>query len=82
MKVESRRVRRQLARELKEPFKPLYNGLVPATYEETYGIGRERFSNKFVTFEAIEVAEEAKKGFFQKMKDKFRGKKKKLKESK
>lgn len=80
MKVESRKVRRQLAREMKTSFQPLYNGIVPQTYKEAYGIGRERFSNKFVQFDAVvPVAEEVKQGFFDKMKEKFKGAKNKLK---
>lgn len=83
MKVESRKVRRQLAREMKTTFQPLYNGIVPQTYKETYGIGRERFSNKFVQFDAVApVSEEVKQGFFGKLKEKFKGAKKKLKGNK
>lgn len=31
-------------------FEPQYNGNSPTSYEEHYGVGKERFNNKFVDF--------------------------------
>ncbi|PAD70580.1 hypothetical protein CHH83_01900 [Bacillus sp. 7586-K] len=46
--LQSRKERRKAAKENKSPFFPEYNGEVK-TYEEMYGVGYERFNNKFVT---------------------------------
>jgi hypothetical protein len=45
----SRRERRAEARKNKTEFIPQYNGKAPQTYKEYYGVGYERFNNKFVT---------------------------------
>ncbi|WP_156341134.1 hypothetical protein [Cytobacillus solani] len=45
----SRRERRAEARKNKTAFVPQYNGKAPQSYEEYYGVGYERFNNKFVT---------------------------------
>ena len=47
--TKSRRERRAEARKNTTEFVPMYNGKGPQTYEEMYGIGYERFNNKFVT---------------------------------
>lgn len=61
MKFKSRRQRRKEARESGVPFEPQYkeseivysDGVVqklagePRTYKETYGVGYERFDNKY-----------------------------------
>lgn len=46
--MESRKVRRQKAKNDGVQFEPQYNGSSPVTYEEHYGVGNERFNNKFV----------------------------------
>lgn len=46
--MKSRRGRRAEARRNKTEFQPVYNGRGPQSYEEMYGIGYERFNNKFV----------------------------------
>lgn len=69
--MKSRRERRQEAKEKKVKFEPQYssgkrfvNGEViivggePKTYEEAYGIGYERFNDKFVTIKEVENKEE------------------------
>ena len=33
-------------------FEPQYNGNSPTSYDEHYGVGKERFNNKFVNFTA------------------------------
>lgn len=45
--LKPRRVRREEAREQGVPFEPIYNGEKPKTHEEMYGIGYERFDNKY-----------------------------------
>lgn len=47
---QSRSERRKLAKENGVNFKPKYNGKGVKTFKEAYGIGNERFNNKFVTF--------------------------------
>lgn len=46
---KSRKERRKEAKENKGKFTPMYNGGSPKTHEEYYGVGYERFNNKFVT---------------------------------
>lgn len=53
-----RRERRELARKNKTEFVPQYNGLQPRTYEEAFGVGYERFNNKFVTIKEVEEVKE------------------------
>ena len=48
----NRKERRNLARESKVEFVPQYNGNVK-TYEEFYGVGYERFNNKFVIIKEV-----------------------------
>ena len=36
-------------------FEPQYNGNSPTSYEKHYGVGKERFNNKFVDFTAKPV---------------------------
>lgn len=36
-------------------FQPQYNGRPPVAYEEHYGVGKERYNNKFVDFIAKPV---------------------------
>lgn len=43
----SRRERRKLARLNNKAFVPQYNGSEPKTYKEMFGIGYERFNDKF-----------------------------------
>lgn len=50
---QTRRQRREEARNNKEVFAPLYNGKEPVSYEEFYGVGNERFNNKFVTIKEV-----------------------------
>lgn len=45
----SRRERRNAARKTKESFLPMYNGGAPKSFKEAFGVGYERFNNKFVT---------------------------------
>lgn len=70
--MKSRRERREEARKNKTEFEPQYKtgykydvtgkrialGGEPKTYEEMFGIGYERFNNKFVTIKEVEVKEE------------------------
>lgn len=44
----TRKQRRENARKNNEVFTPQYNGNKPVTYAEFYGVGYERFDNKFV----------------------------------
>lgn len=44
-----RKERRKLAKMNRNKFEPFYNGEEPKSYEEAYGVGYERFNNKFVT---------------------------------
>ena len=46
----TRRQRRQSARQNNIKFEPDYNGNSPTSYSEHYGVGNERFNNKFVNF--------------------------------
>jgi hypothetical protein len=57
--VLPRRKRREIARENKGEFFPIYNGKDPISYEEYYGKGYERFNNKFVTIKEVEEVEKA-----------------------
>lgn len=47
--MKSRKERRQEAKESGVAFVPQYNGGNPVSYEKYYGVGYERFNNKFVT---------------------------------
>lgn len=73
-----RKERRQLAKDLKVDFVPEYNGTPPQTYKEMYGLDSGRFNNKYIKFDQKEVVnttkDQAKKGFFAKMKEKLKGK--------
>ncbi|MEH6941646.1 hypothetical protein [Bacillus sp. JJ722] len=51
--MKSRKERRTEARENKTVFVSHYNGNSPQTYEEYYGVGYERFNNKFVTIKEV-----------------------------
>ncbi|WP_181444478.1 hypothetical protein [Bacillus sp. 03113] len=51
--LKSRRERREEARKNKTKFEPQYNGRTPQSYEEFYGVGYERFNNKFVTIKEV-----------------------------
>jgi hypothetical protein len=44
----SRKQRREEARKNDTEFKPVYNGTGVRTFTEVYGLGYERFNNKFV----------------------------------
>ncbi len=55
---KNRRERRQEARENKVPFEPQYNGGGVKSHEEWYGVGYERFNNKFVTIMEVEEIKE------------------------
>lgn len=69
--MKSRRERRAEARENKTEFQPQYNNVknvrgnkvnfdgTPKTHEEMFGVGYERFNNKFVTIKEVEEAEQA-----------------------
>lgn len=46
----SRKQRREYARLNNIKFEPIYNDNSPISYNERYGVGIERFSNKFVKF--------------------------------
>ena len=46
----TRKQRRLEARQNGVKFVPEYNGNSPSTYKEHYGVGNERFNNKFVDF--------------------------------
>ncbi|WP_341323380.1 hypothetical protein NSQ62_07870 [Solibacillus sp. FSL H8-0523] len=46
--------RRKEARKNKQTFAPQYSGPQPKTFEEFYGVGYERFNNKFVTIKETE----------------------------
>ena len=62
----NRRERREKARQENVSFVPVYNSgkrmhkgeMIdvgkPLTYEEAYGVGYERFNNKFVTIKEVE----------------------------
>ena len=65
--MKSRRERRAEARANKTPFEPVYKsgkrmhkgevitvGGKPKSYEEMFGVGYERFNNKFVTIKKVE----------------------------
>ena len=47
--IKSRKERRLEAKENGVKFVPQYNGRTPQTHEEMYGVGYERFNNKYVT---------------------------------
>lgn len=47
--MKNRKERREEAKKKGTAFVPQYNGKGPQTYEEYYGVGYERFNNKFVT---------------------------------
>jgi hypothetical protein len=49
----NRRERKELARQNGTRFIPKYNGKGPRSYEEFYGVGYERFNNKFVTIAEV-----------------------------
>lgn len=49
----SRRERRELARQNGTKFIPRYNGKGPRSYKEHFGVGYERFNNKFVTIAEV-----------------------------
>lgn len=51
--MKSRKQRRQEARDNNTDFAPQYNGRTPVTYEDMYGVGNERFNNKFVTIKEV-----------------------------
>ena len=51
--MRTRKKRRQEAKESGVAFVPRYNGGNPVSYEEYYGVGYERFNNKFVTIKEI-----------------------------
>lgn len=53
----NRRERRAEARKSKELFEPHYNGQNPKTYEEAFGVGYERFNNKWVAIRELKVEE-------------------------
>lgn len=53
-----RKERKKRARENKQTFDPQYNGQQPKTYEEFYGVGNERFNNKFITIKDVESTEQ------------------------
>lgn len=69
--MKSRRERREEARKEKKQFEPQYStgvrtdgkgneyvvGGAPKNYEEVFGVGYERFNNKFVTIKEIETEE-------------------------
>lgn len=62
--MKSRKERREEARQNKTAFEPQYNvshksgkGGNPKTHEEMFGVGNERFNNKFVTIKEVEVSE-------------------------
>ena len=52
--MKLRRERREEARKNKTKFEPQYNGNAPKSYEEFYGVGYERYNNKFVTIKEAE----------------------------
>lgn len=56
--MKNRRERRAEARDNNEQFQPLYNGLPPRNYEDVFGVGYERFNNKFVTIKEVPEAQE------------------------
>lgn len=47
--MKSRRERRTEVRDNGTEFVPQYNGNTPKTFEEVYGVGYERFNNKYIT---------------------------------
>jgi hypothetical protein len=55
--MKSRKERREEARKNKTAFVPQYNGQSPKTHEEAFGVGYERFNNKFVTIKEVEKEE-------------------------
>lgn len=70
--MKSRRERRAEARQNGTEFVPQYNsssrvengvtiptGGTPKTHEEKFGVGYERFNNKFVTIKEVETVEES-----------------------
>lgn len=58
--MKSRKQRKLEAKQNNKVFVPQYNGTGVLTFEDYYGLGSERFNNKFVTFNkpAEEVVEE------------------------
>lgn len=69
--MKSRKQRKLEAIQNNEVFVPQYNGTGVLSFEDYYGVGNERFSNKFVTFdrkaeevvditEAVQAKEEEK----------------------
>lgn len=59
--MKSRKDRRQEAKTNKVAFEPQLNGTQVQTHEEYFGVGYERFNNKFVTIRETEETL-AKKG--------------------
>lgn len=53
MKLKRKHLR-NLAKKTKQPFSPNYNGTSVKTFEEYYGVGYERFNNKYVTIKQID----------------------------
>lgn len=51
--MKTRKERREEARKNKVAFVPQYNGRQPQTYEEFFGIGYERFNDKFTTIKDV-----------------------------
>ncbi|MFD1335771.1 hypothetical protein ACFQ4N_09445 [Oceanobacillus iheyensis] len=49
--MKSRKERRKEAKVNKTKFQPQYNGGGKVTHDEHYGVGYERFNNKYVTIE-------------------------------
>lgn len=49
--MKSRKERRKEAKLNKTKFQPLYNGGGKVTHKEHYGVGYERFNNKYVTIQ-------------------------------
>lgn len=58
--MKSRKQRKLEAKQNNEVFVPQYNGTGVLSFEDYYGVGNERFNNKFVRFvnEKEEVVEE------------------------
>lgn len=53
--MKSRKQRKQEARLNGVQFEPQYNGNSPVSYREHFGVGSERFNNRFVDFTAKEI---------------------------